>query len=220
MPNDDSSDHTRDQIKKPTPWEKVSDTIRFISRIPTKGRSIGALAPSSRHLAEAMIEEVGFSPDRLLVEFGPGTGSVTRAIAKRLPKGMMYLGIDRDEHFVHLLRRRFPKLTFSVADAAELPQISMKLALPRPNDVVSSLPFASLPKVVTERIIHTVRASLLPGGTFTTFQYIASHHLPTARNFRAMVDEMFGPHIQRTVVWRNIPPANVLHWQVTEELSD
>src|ERR1700677_5031446 len=70
-------------------------------------RTTGAVLPSSRFLARALTHPLRQprSPARIL-EVGPGTGSVTRAIARRMGRGDRLDAVEINDHFVALLRER------------------------------------------------------------------------------------------------------------------
>lgn len=51
---------------------------RFLRTLVKDPFSVGAVAPSSRHLANSMV--IGMGPGAKVVELGGGTGSVTQAI--------------------------------------------------------------------------------------------------------------------------------------------
>jgi phospholipid N-methyltransferase len=55
------------------------DTFRFIRQFLRTPGSIGAVAPSSKYLAKAMVAGVVLEPGQRLLEFGPGTGPFTAA---------------------------------------------------------------------------------------------------------------------------------------------
>ena len=84
----------------------------FLRQFARSPRSIGAVLPSSAALAEAMLAPVDFSAARTVVEFGPGTGAFTRAIAQRLPSHTRYLGIELNPTFCRSLALSFPRLRF------------------------------------------------------------------------------------------------------------
>jgi phospholipid N-methyltransferase len=58
--------------------------IKFAKEFIRNPRQVGAVAESSSFLARTMAEQIG--SDTNVVEFGPGTGSVTKEILKQLPK--------------------------------------------------------------------------------------------------------------------------------------
>src|SRR5947209_7706412 len=71
-------------------------------------RSTGALLPSSRFLARALVSELRRprAPGRIL-EVGPGTGSVTRQLVRHLLPDDHVDAVEINRQFVNLLRRRF-----------------------------------------------------------------------------------------------------------------
>lgn len=185
----------------------------FLARFLADPRAIGAVAPSSRYLAAKMVRGVDFVPGVRIVEFGPGTGPFTRAILAALPAGGRYLGIERDPVLVALLRERFPAADVAHDSVENLLALAGARDLLPLDHVVSGLPFASLPRAVTRAVIAASYDALRPGGTFTTFQYLHSFPLPSARSFRATMGERFGPLDSWGVELRNLPPALVLTWR-------
>ena len=97
-----------------------------------------------------MLAPIDFAAARTIVEFGPGTGALTREIAARLPPQCRYLGIELNPRFIHSLAAAFPRLDFAHGSAADLAQI---LAAGRgPVDaIVSGLPWATLPISLQDR---------------------------------------------------------------------
>ena len=85
--------------KRPAKRASLAESLAFIARFATEGTKVGALFPSSRALAEMMLEGIEFKDGDIIVEYGPGTGAFTELILERLPKGARYLGIERDPHF-------------------------------------------------------------------------------------------------------------------------
>ncbi len=190
----------------------MKDNLHLFLQFLRSPLAVGAVAPSSRILARAMLERIPFQPGRTIIELGPGTGAFTREIACRMPAGMRYIGIEKQQRFVDLLRRRYPNMTFIRGNAEHLPELLAKEKLPAPNDVISGLPFAWLPPSVSERILNVTREVLAPLGGFTTFQYVHAYPLPTGRWFRRRMFDLYGAQVTKRMVWRNLPPAFVLRW--------
>jgi len=174
---------------------------------------VGAIAPSSQVLAEAMLEGIAFAPDARIVELGPGTGSFTAQIARRLPPAGRYLGIEREPAFVDLVRKRWPALDCHCGSVVDLAAIARERGLLPIDHIVSGLPFASLPAETTMATLDAVREVLRPSGTFTTFQYVHAYGLAAASRFRREMERRFGPPEVRSVVFWNLPPAFVLTWR-------
>jgi phospholipid N-methyltransferase len=190
----------------------LRDSMHFFGSFLRRPGSIGAVLPSSVILARALAGDLDLAPGDLVVEFGPGTGPMTRVIADQLD-GARYLGIERDASFCRLLSERFPRLAFHFGSVEDVAAILSARGLGQPNVIVSGLPFASLPRAVQERVIDGIAAVLAPGGEFRTFQYVHAYPLATARRFRAMMAARF-PRFERSrPVLRNVPPAYVLTYR-------
>lgn len=187
--------------------------LLMLGRFVRSPRTVGAVAPSSRALAEAMVQDLGLSEATNVVELGPGTGVVTRAIAERLGPKAYALAIDIEPAFVAAIARKFPRVEAVCGSAADLPALLRARGMFPAAHIVSGLPFASLSAEVTATILDAVAESLAPGGTFTTFQYLNGYPTPLARAFRRAMSERMGSTPTRRVVWRNFPPAFVLTWR-------
>ena len=194
----------------PEPWR---DTMRFFGSFLRRPRSIGAVLPSSRYLAEALVGRLDLRDGDLVVEFGPGTGPMTSVIHERMLDTARYLGIERDREFHNLLSKRFPDLPFHLGSADELEEILADRQLPRPRHIISGLPFASLPVAMQDGIIRGVDQALAPDGEFRTFQYVHAYGLPAARRFRDSMARHFPTYHRSGAVLRNVPPAYVLSYR-------
>lgn len=191
----------------------LRDHVFLFSRFLRSPRTVGALTASSRALAVAMVEGVDLARPGHIVELGPGTGAFTSAIAERLGKDTRFLAVDIDAAFVREVQRRWPAIECVCASAERLDELVLARDMFPVDHIVSGLPFVSLPPLMTRQILASVAASLRPGGTFTTFQYLHGYGLPQAASFRrAMTARMGGEPSSRLVV-RNVPPAIVLTWR-------
>ncbi len=187
--------------------------VVFLKRFVRSPRTIGAIAPSSRRLADTMVKGIDFQPGVKLVEFGPGTGALTEAIVDLLPAEGKYLGIERDPVFVDILRRRWPHLSCACDSVENLVAIARQEGLLPLDHIISGLPFASLPAATTVSILDAVRDSLRGGGTFTTFQYVHAYPMPSAAAFRRAMKSRLGAPTRRRLVCGNLPPAFVMSWR-------
>lgn len=189
------------------------DTVRFIWAMVRSPATVGAVAPSSRYLAERMLDGIELQDGQNVLELGPGTGPITRAIEQRLTRPEAYLGIEREGAFVRLLESRFPQLRFVEGSAEHSHRHLREAGLEDVRAIISGLPFASLPMRVQSRLIVTLDRLLLPGVEFRTFQYVHAWMLPAAVQFRRRMTRRFGPPGVSRPVLRNLPPAVVLTWK-------
>lgn len=190
----------------------LHDAFRFFGGFLRRPARVGAVLPSSAALAQALAGDLTLAAGDLVVEYGPGTGPITRVIAERLG-GATYLGIERDASFHALLSQRFPALAFHHGSVEHVADILRQRQLGRPKVIVSGLPFASLPAEVRTRVIDGTAEVLAADGEFRTFQYVHAYNFASARNFRAAMAARL-PHYERSSpVLRNVPPAYVLTYR-------
>ncbi|HHI79421.1 MAG TPA: methyltransferase domain-containing protein [Planctomycetes bacterium] len=186
---------------------------KFLQAFLRNPGQVGAIAPSSRFLAEAMLEGLRVpEPGEVLVEFGPGTGAITSAIERFLPDPGAYLGIERDPTLVAHLQKRFPNLRFVNESAEHTSRILEAEGHSRVHSVLSGLPFASLPDEVCAQILQDLHRLLHENGTFRTFQYVHAYLLPKAKRFRRDMASYFGKAQKMGPIYRNFPPAWILSW--------
>lgn len=178
--------------------------IRFLAALARDPHATGAIAPSSRVLAAAMIRALGPRPrGSTVVELGPGDGVFTAALA-RVHQGPI-LAIEQDLHFVTACRRRVPSATVVHGCATALGHHLANRAIPPTSvaGVVSGLPFLSLPATVREGVFAALTTVLAPGRPWVQFTY---NQAPWC-HFR-----LPGFRLDATTrVWWNLPPAVVLH---------
>jgi len=191
----------------------MHEHLTLLGRFIRSPRTIGAVAPSSRTLARAMVSSLDLSGPVCVVELGPGTGVFTREIAARLGPGARALAIDVDAGFVDNLRRTIPRVEAVCGSAADLPALVTAAGFDRVDHIISGLPFATLPAPVTSSILDGISQVLPTGGTMTTFQYVHGFHTPLAAAFRTALSARLGGGPSRRLVMRNLPPAYVLKWR-------
>lgn len=174
--------------------------------------AVGAIAPSSRQLAGAMIRDLDLSDGSPVLELGPGTGAFTRAIHDSLPYEGRYLGIECEKHFVKLLNRKFPALEFVEGRAENASEHCADAGMGAPRTIISGLPFATLCETTREAILESIGQLMAPGTVFRTFQYAHAYRLPGSVKFRESMSDVFGNHDRSELVVMNLPPAYVLTW--------
>lgn len=190
----------------------VREHMLMMSRFLRNPRTVGAVSASSRALAEIMVTEIPRDRPVRVVELGPGTGPFTRAIVERVAPSSRVLAIDIEPTFVSQVRQRWPTVDCVCASAVDLERLVAERGLWPVDHIVSGLPFASLPVEETRRILDGIEATLRPGGTFTTFQYLHGYGLVTGRTFRREMSARMGGLPHRRLVLKNFPLAFALTW--------
>lgn len=88
--------------------------VHFLKEFVTNPQKIGAIAPSSEELAAALAGSIDWDRVRVAAEYGPGLGSITKALLERLD-GQDFFAIELNEAYADALSKQFPELTASVS---------------------------------------------------------------------------------------------------------
>jgi len=187
--------------------ETSSDRWTFFKENLRSHRTVGAVAPSSPLLTQAMLDEAAVERALLIVEFGPGTGVFTQEIVRRMDAKSRLVVLEVNPTFVEKLRSRIDddRVEIINGSAADVGKHLAQRGLPQPDCIVSGLPFGSLPSPVSHAILQATRETLAPGGVFVTFQY-------TTLRGKLLCSYFPGARFSRLVL-RNIPPALVFVWR-------
>lgn len=197
------------------------DGMRFVRRFLTSPGSVGAILPSSRYLAYTMVRDLHLEPGDLVVEYGPGTGPMTQALQKHgiRKRGVRYLGIELDPKFHRALSHRFADMDFHLGSVENVEKILADRRLGKAKAIISSLPFASLPRDIQSGVVDGTYNVLRDDGEFRTFQYVLAYKLKAAQRFRAMMETRFHGFSRSEPVLRNVPPAYVLSYSKNAGVS-
>lgn len=183
--------------------------IQFLRQFVQRPASIGALSPSSRALADLLVEEASIRDASTVIEFGPGTGAITEAISDELSSDADFLAIEKNPVFCTLLRERFPQWTIIEDSATNAGEHLRNAGLAKCDAVVCGLPLASFNDHLQNEIIGEAHRVLREGGTFVAFSYIHSPYFPQGGKVRGTVLKRFQDVEKSRVVWNNFPPAFV-----------
>lgn len=161
-------------------------------------RKIGAFAPSSRFLANKMLGSINFDTARLIVEFGPGTGSFTKALLSKLHPHAKLFVFETNKKFCQALNKLGDKRLHVINDSAD----HLRKYLPdhKADYIVSGLPLAIFEPELKHKIIKAVTHSLADEGKFVQFQYLPESY--------GLLKSAFGK-VKLKFTLLNTPPALV-----------
>lgn len=181
----------------------VKDWLSFVERMARNPRAIGAISPASAALAEAMAAQVDFSKPGRVLELGPGTGAVTKALIRRGLGPARVLAVEADATFARMLRARFPGLEVVEGDATNADRIE---GMGPFNAIISSLPLLNFPVHERTALVQTLLKLVPPGAPFVQYSYGVRPPLPRSAHLRTSLADK---------VWRNLPPARIWVFQAT-----
>ncbi len=183
--------------------------VQFTGRFFRRPLRVGAIAPSSDQLADAVTSWGELHEADVVVEYGPGTGAFTSRILARLKPGATFVAIELDRVLCQSLRRQFPEAAIYRDSAVNVMRCLRRHGLSGADCIVSGLPWATFGPELRRALMDRTLEALAPGGRFVTFAYLQGLLLPSGRAFRRMLIERFSMVSTSRVVWCNLPPAFV-----------
>lgn len=167
----------------------------------------GSLLPSSETLAKEIVSQVDFTKNKTIVEFGPGTGSVTSEVLKLITDKNLFFTMELNSELVVELNQRFPKLIVYNDTAVTIEKYLRLHKLKYADIIISSIPVTLLKENEQQEILDCIIKNLSPNGEFVMYMYIVSKFIKSGQRFEQLLEEYF-PYTTRTkLVWNNFPPA-------------
>lgn len=165
---------------------------------------VGSIIPSSRAMVDKMLAPVDWANCKLFVEYGPGVGTFTEHVLRRLAPDATLIAIDTNPDFIRYLRGKFTdsRLFPVTGSAADVRQIMIDCGFEQADYALSGLPFSTLPAGAGAKIAEETHAALRPGGAFLVYQVKRRARDYMAAHFK---------RIDKGYEWANVPPCH-LFW--------
>ena len=182
----------------------AGNQFRFLASMLKQPGSIGAVAPTGKQLARAMANCIPVDLGLPVLELGPGTGAITKAIlARSIPAADLVL-VEYDLAFHAYLRNEFPGTNVLRGDAFDLGDVISHLPARQYSAVVSALPLLNFPVAQRRKLLRDCFSWLAPQGIFIQFSY----------GCRPPVAPIAGLCQLKTGRWifANLPPARVYQY--------
>jgi len=181
------------------PTVPVSNDLQFLREFLARPLKVASPVPSGRKLARRIAEQIDPQPGGLVLELGPGTGAVTRAIREQGIADCDLVAIESEPRFVALLRAQFPQVRIIEGDAFEFTKLLGEDAGSL-RSIVCGLPVIGRPVHSRNKLLKDAMAALRPGAPFIQFSYSIRPPLPCAK----------GIEVRRAATVRlNLPPMHV-----------
>jgi phosphatidylethanolamine/phosphatidyl-N-methylethanolamine N-methyltransferase len=184
-------------LKKP----RLDDEVRFLRSWIEKPLHMGAVMPSGKLLARTMAQFVEVDSSDPVVELGPGTGAITKALIDRGIDQKRLVLVEYNPGFCALLRDRYPQAKVVQGDAYTLRDSLWDVLSTPASAIVSGLPLVTKPMLTRLKLIRDAFLALAPGAPFVQFTYSVAPPIPKS---------LPGVSTEASErIWMNLPPARV-----------
>jgi len=155
-------------------WKFFKESVRHFWQV-------GTLVHSSGWLINSLLANVDFENARVIVEFGPGSGCVTRELLRRMrPDARLYSFELNAVFYEEVSSIKDARLTAVHGNAMEAAQMLESGSV---DCVVSGLPMGNFEKCAKLGVLGAVHAVLKPHGHFSQFQYSLLDYRLMRRHF-------------------------------------
>lgn len=180
---------------------KFDDELRFFKGWIDKPKAVGAIIPTSSITAKRMASVVNPASGLPVLELGPGTGVVTRAILGRGVAPANVYSVEYSVEFVEHMRRAYPGVNVIQGDAFDLDSTLGETANHKFDCAISAVPLLNFPTVRRVQYINDLLDRLPIGRPVIQITYGPLSPVPTRRG------EYTVEHFDFVI--RNIPPAQL-----------
>jgi phosphatidylethanolamine/phosphatidyl-N-methylethanolamine N-methyltransferase len=132
--------------------EKFDDELKFFKGWIDKPRAVGSIVPTSSVTARRMASIIDPKSGLPVLEVGPGTGVITKAILKRGIKPSDLYTVEYSHDFVTHLRRNYPDINVIEGDGFNLDKTLGDMRDATFDCVVSGVPLLNFP--VARRVAY------------------------------------------------------------------
>jgi phosphatidylethanolamine/phosphatidyl-N-methylethanolamine N-methyltransferase len=181
--------------------KKFDEEIRFFKGMMRGPRTVGSIVPTSSVTARKMASVINIQSGLPVLELGPGTGAITKAILARGVTPENLVAIEYSTDFFQHLVRLYPGVNFINGDAFDIDKTLGVLRGQTFDSVISGIPMLNFPMQARIALLESLLDRLPPGRPVVQISYGAMSPI-IARPERY--------HIRHfDFVVRNIPPAQL-----------
>lgn len=163
-------------------------------------KNVGAVTASSKYAVRRVIRRLkpGY---KCVVEYGAGSGVITKEILKRLPSDGSLVAIELNESlFKELSRIRDRRLTVLNRDVIEFSRERF-LRIYKPDAIISGIPFSFMPRSDRVEVVMNTSQALSEGGRFILYQTSPMMSQILKDNFQK---------VRQSLEMRNLPPYFII----------
>ena len=135
-------------------------------------RNVASLIPTSKRGIQSICKSIDFSKDNIFVEYGGGTGVISRYLIRNMTADSLLIIIEKNfKLYSHLKKLENKNVLIHYGCASHIKSILTRYGLSKANYILSGIPFSFITKKQTELILKDTSQSLTNGGMFIVYQY-------------------------------------------------
>jgi phospholipid N-methyltransferase len=171
---------------------------------------VASVTPTSRFGVEKVLEKIDFQKNKVILEYGPGTGNFTEPLLKNMTENSKLIAIEKNSDFCRVLQRSIqdPRLVLfedSAENVLEILKSCNGADDLKADCIISGIPFSLLSRRRKMALLKNTHAALKKGGKFLAYQ--AFFQFPDI--LKIPLEELFGD-VQAQYYMFSLPPLLIL----------
>ncbi len=183
------------------PRSQFAEGIGFLKAWISGPQTVGSVWPTSAPMAKRMASVVDVGSGMPVLEIGPGTGTITKAILDTGLVAEKLFAVEYSQDFVDRLRIKYPSINLVQGDAFDLAHTLGDKNQTKFDCAISALPLLNFPIQSRIAFIEDVLTRIPDGRPLIQFSY--GLKAPVAAKSGSFTVERYD------YVLRNIPPAQL-----------
>ena len=186
------------------PASSTSQLLLFALNFLKHPTKIGWFLPSSPFVVDEVLKQIDWANTRVIVEYGPGLGTFTRDILKRMRPDATLVAFETNDEFCKYLSRSIqdPRFHLLHESATEIGPALKRLGVPPPDCVISGIPFKTIPEALRGEIVSRTHEALPPKGRFLVYQLSGA--------VRPYLERVFG-RVDQDLELLSFPPGRLFY---------
>ncbi|PWL19508.1 SAM-dependent methyltransferase [Falsochrobactrum shanghaiense] len=180
---------------------KFDEEIRFFKGWIDGPKAVGAILPTSSITARRMASVIDIHSGLPVLELGPGTGVITKAILNHGVKPSDLYSVEYSQDFTEHLRKTFTGVNILQGDAFDLDAALGEKNNLQFDSIISAVPMLNFPMERRVWLVENLLARMPQGRPLIQITYGPMPPVPAGKGNYAVQHYDF--------VMRNVPPAQL-----------
>lgn len=181
--------------------QRFEEELRFFKGWMDKPRAVGSIVPTSNVTARRMASVINTSSGLPVLELGPGTGVITRAILETGIAPENIWSVEYSPDFVQHLRRNYPQVNIIQGDAFDLDRTLGDNGDTKFDSIISGVPLLNFPVATRIAYVESLLDRIAPGRPIIQLTYGPKSPVPPGKGNYTVEHFDF--------IIRNIPPTQL-----------